>query len=82
MGLLVLRNQCFLWLVFGSEDDDYTRTIADEAAGGGFLGGSSADAWTHDVDAGFGVDSSQNEGAKSGGASTSSSSTGAGVFFS
>eukprot|EP00956_Cyclotella_meneghiniana_P045314 scaffold362992_cov192-Cyclotella_meneghiniana.AAC.1 len=35
----------------GSAYDDYTRTIADEAAGGGFLGGSSADAWTHDVDA-------------------------------
>ena len=79
-GSACLEESVFLGTV-GFEADDYTRTIADEAAGGGFFGGSSADAWTHDVDAGFGVDSSQNEGAKPGGASTSSSSTGA-VFSS
>lgn len=71
-GSACLEESVFLG-TNGLEGDEFGNT-ADEAARG-FFGGNSADAWTHDGDAGFGVDASLNEGAKSGTASASSSST-------
>jgi hypothetical protein len=67
-GSACLEESVFLGTV--GLDDDVVST-ADEAAGG-FFGGNSADAWTHDS---FGVDTSQNTGTRPGGASASSSST-------
>ena len=69
-GSACLEESVFLG-TNGLEEDDYVGT-ADEAAGG-FFG--NADVWTHDGDASFGVDTSGNEGGRSGGASASSSST-------
>jgi hypothetical protein len=77
-GSACLEESVFLGTV-GLEDDELNKV--DEAAGG-FFGGNSADAWTHDGDASFGVDASQGEGTRSGGASSASPSSTLAVFSS
>lgn len=77
-GSACLEESVFVG-ISGLEEDDVVSS-ADEAAGG-FFGGNSADAWTHDVDSGFGANASLDTRAKSGGLTASPSSTSA-VFSS
>ncbi|KAL7517694.1 hypothetical protein ACHAWX_002594 [Stephanocyclus meneghinianus] len=77
-GSACLEESVFVGISGLEEDDVVSR--ADEAAGG-FFGGNSADAWTHDVDSGFGANASLDTRAKSGGLTASPSSTSA-VFSS
>jgi hypothetical protein len=78
-GSACLEESVFLGTVGLLEEDE--SNTADGAAGG-FFGGNSADAWTHDGDASFGVDASQNEGARSGGSASASHSSTLAVFSS